>query len=367
MKLNIPPGPLRRSSKPLASLLFLALLALAALLLVSACGGNRPPSVKPTPTLTATPTLPPTLTPTPKPLGAKENPFVIGLVSETNDPQITAAAVELATRISQLANITVAGKVFPSYAQLMEAMGKGEVHVTWLPPLTYLYASQQGLAEVALLTNHFGVYTYGAQFLANASSINDPTHPIKPYYDPISGQNAADAATALEQFKDLRPCWVEPQSASGYILPAGLLQLNNITTQPAVLAQTHAAVVRALYIKGICDFGATFAIVGDPRTASAVQQDLPDVMSRILIIWRSDAVIPNTNLSLLAGMSEADRLTLSNAFLDLSKAPDGKALLSLSAGNYQVDEIKVVQDSLYDPLRDVVQALDLNLKDMLGK
>lgn len=150
-------------------------------------------------------------------------------------------------------------------------------------------------------------------------------------------------------------------------MPAGLLQQNNILTQPAVLAQSHTATIRALYIKGICDFGATFAISGDPRTASAIMDDLPDVMNRVIIIWRTEAVIPNWNLSLLAGLSEGDRYTLTNAFLDLSKAEDGKALLTLSAAGYQIEDIKIVEDSIYDPLREAIGALNLDLQDMLGK
>jgi phosphonate transport system substrate-binding protein len=343
------------------SLILLAALGAIAMLIVSACGSKITQTPTPQPTLTLTATFPPTLTPTPLPLGSKENPFVIGLVSENDDPNVAAASAELAKQISTLAQVNVIGKPFPSYAQLLEAMANGQVHATWLPPLTYIYANQKGLAQVALLTNHFGVYQYGAQFLANISS------GFTPFFDPISGLSSADAATALEQFKNLRPCWVEPQSASGYILPAGLIRLNQISTIPGVITQTHTAVVRALYIKGICDFGATFAISGDPRTAAAVQQDLPDVMNRILIIWRSDAVIPNVNLSLLASLSETDRQTLTTAFLDLSKTQDGKALLSLSAGNYQIDDIKPVQDTLYDPLRSAINALDLDLKDMLGK
>jgi phosphonate transport system substrate-binding protein len=351
----------RRSTRPRYALILLATLGLLALLVMSACDAAKTQTPTPQPTLTLTPTFPPTLTPTPLPLGTKENPFVLGLVSETEDPQISAAAAEVANRLSTLAEVSVIGKVFSTYAQLIEAMENGEVHITWMPPLTYIYASRQNLAEVVLLTNHFGVYQYGTQFLANVSS------GFTPFYDPISGLSSADAVTALEQLRDLRPCWVEPQSASGYILPAGLMRLNQITTQSGVIAQTHTAVVRALYIKGICDFGVTFAISGDPRTASAVQQDLPDVMNRILIIWRSEAVIPNLNLSLLASLSETDRQTLTTAFLDLAKAEDGKALLSLSAGNYQIDEIKTVQDTLYDPLRDAVNALNLDLQDMLGK
>lgn len=352
----------QRVTRPFFSLLLLALLALCTVALVSACGSKTPePSSTALPTLTLTATFPPTLTPTPLPLGSSDNPYVIGLVSETNDPQISAAAADLAKRIGEAARANVTGKVFPSYPQLLQAMENKKVHAAWMPPLTYLYSSQKGLAKVALLTNHFGVYQYGAQFLANA------TDGYTPYFDPISGQSSADAATALAQFKDKRPCWVEPESASGYILPAGLLRMNEIPTQPAVLAQTHTAVVRALYIKGVCDFGATFSISGDPRTASVVQTDLPDVMSRIVIIWRTEASIPNVNLSLLASMPEGDQQTLTTAFLDLAKAPDGKSLLSLSAGNYQIDEIKTVEDSIYKPLRDVAEALDLNLEETLGK
>jgi phosphonate transport system substrate-binding protein len=294
-------------------------------------------------------------------LGSAGNPFVIGLVANPEDSQAVTTGDDLAKQIAERTRQNVVSKTIPSYNQLLESMEAGEVHAAWMPPLTYLYASDRRIATVALLTNHFGVYQYGAQFLANVESN------FTPYFDPISGLSSADAATALRQFDGLRPCWVEPLSPSGYVLPAGLLEQNQIISSQAVLAQTHTAVVRALYIKGICDFGATFSISGDPRTSSAVQQDLPDVMNRVLIIWRSDAVIPNIALSLQADLSEGDRQTLTNAFLDLAKSPEGRDLLSRSAGNYQVDEMKTVNDSVYDALRDAAKALDLNLRGAIGK
>lgn len=333
------------------------------LVLVSACDkiGPGPRGATVTPTLTVTATFPATATPTPLPLGSQSNPFVIGIVSEAVDPQVEGSVTNLASRIAELSGYSVIGEVYPSYNQLIAALEEGKVHATWMPPLTYLYASQYGLAEVVLLTNHFGVYQYGTQFLANVNS------GFTPYYDPISGKSSADAATALAQFQDKRPCWVEPQSTSGYILPAGLLRLNNIPTQPSAITQSHTAVVRGLYIRGICDFGATYSIVGDPRTASNVQQDLQDVMNRVLIIWKSEASIPNVNLSLLAGLSEHDRQVLTTAFTDLANTPEGLQLLSLSAGNYQIDEIKPVLDEIYNPLRDVVKALEIDLKETIGK
>jgi phosphonate transport system substrate-binding protein len=333
-----------------------------AIVLLTSCGKSSA-SKTPTPTVTLTPTatFPPTLTPTPQPLGKEENPYVIGLVSETQDPAIQQAGDDLARQIFENSGMLAIAAVFPSYQALLDGMTAGEVHAAWMPPLTYLYASQHGLAEAALLTNHFGVYHYGSQIMANVESN------FIPYYDPIAGLSSADAATALAQFQDRRPCWVEPESAAGYIVPAALLLQNEITTPPGVIAQSHTAVVRALYIKGICDFGATYSIIGDPRTGSGVQQDLPDTMNRILIIWRSDAVIPNIGLVFLAGMSEADRQNLSTAFLDVAKTPEGRDLLSLTAGNYQIDDMKVVTDEVYEPLRQMVKALKLNLNEMVGK
>lgn len=358
--MTLPPS--QHFEKRSTTLALLLVVVLFTMLTASSCGSairiGRPTV---TPTVTVTATFPPPLTPTPEPLGSANNPFVIGLVASDKDPQAAATADDLAKQISERSKQNVASKTFPSYNQLLESMDSDKVHAAWMPPLTYLYASDRGIATVVLLTNHFGVYQYGAQFLANVESN------FTPYFDPISGLTSADAATALRQFDGLRPCWVEPLSPSGYVLPAGLLEENDVFSSQAVLAQTHNAVVRALYIKGICDFGATFSISGDPRTSSAVMQDLPDVMNRVLVIWRSDAVIPNMSIALQANLSEGDRQTLTNAFLDLSKSPEGRDLLSRSAGNYQVDEMKTVNDSVYDALRDAAKALDLNLRDAIGK
>jgi phosphonate transport system substrate-binding protein len=351
----------KRSTRHLASASLVLVIALGLALISGGCGTNRPGTPTTTPTLTLTATFPPTLTPTPVPLGQPGNPIILGLVSENNDPQVRAAANELARQLETLSQLTVRGTVYASYNLLMDDFSFSKVHITWMPPLTYLYARQRDLADVILLTNHFGVYQYGTQFMANVES------EFTPYFDPISGYNSADAATALAQFQNLRPCWVEPQSASGFIVPAGLLKINEILIQPPVLTQTHSAVIRALYIKGVCDFGATFSVSGDPRTSSAVQQDLPDAINRIMIVWRSDPVIPNLSLSIATGMTEANRQAITSAFLEIAKTADGKGLLSLSAANYQIEEIRAVNDEIYQPLRDIVQALNLDLKDTIGK
>ena len=343
--------------------LIIALFTLS--LWLAACSDRKSATPIPTSTATetptATPTRLPTLTPTPFPLGSQENPFVIAVMQDTAGPQTVAAAQELAGRLAGATARSVIVREFADYEVLLESLEAGRVHIAWMPPLTYLHASRRDLAEVVFITSHFGVYQYGTQFLANTAS------GFTPYYDPISGLTSAQAETALPQFQNMRPCWVEPQSASGYIVPAGLLNSQAISLQTPIFLQSHTAIVRALYIKGICDFGATFSISGDPRTSSAVLDDLPDALNRVMIIWRSDPVIPNLNLSFITGLSAKNRQDLIDAFLVINQTEEGKALLSTAAGDYQIEDLRVVENTLYDPLRKMLDVLDLDPKDFVGK
>jgi len=235
-------------------------------------------------------------------------------------------------------------------------MEAGFVHAAWLMPLPYIWANQNGFAQAMLLINHFGVYEYGTQFLASTDS------GFISYYDPLANQNLADASTALSQFAGQRPCWVSPDSPSGYVVPSGLLAENGITVQPGAFIRDHAAVVRALYVRGICDFGTTFAISGDPRTSPALQ-DLPDVMNRIVVIWQSDAIIPNMNFSTLPELPEEMHQKLDTALADLASNSEGQQLLT-EALNYDVQEVKRIDDGTYEPLKRLIEAAQINLETL---
>ncbi|HMD90817.1 MAG TPA: PhnD/SsuA/transferrin family substrate-binding protein [Anaerolineaceae bacterium] len=326
--------------------------------LLSSC--QNTPKTLPTITSQATATFPPTSTPTPEPLGSQNNPLIIGFVSETRDLKVTSAANQLAAQLTSSSGYTVVSQVFSSYHDLISSLQGGSVQISWLPPLTYIYAYQNKAAEVALLTNHFGVYQYGSQFLVNSDQN------FQSFFDPTHNQNTANAATALAQFKGLRPCWVDLQSPSGYIIPASILLENGDEFQPGVVTQSSTSVVRALYIKGICDYGVTFAISGDPRTSSEVLQDLPDALNKIVIIWRSDPIIPNLNLSFIPSVPKGIRDNIVATLQDLVVTGQGKKIIS-DANNYDVQDLKIVDDSIYDPLRADVRRVGIDLQTTLGK
>lgn len=312
---------------------------------------------EPEPTATAQPSP----TPTPSPLGSPDNPVILGIVPSEAAPDQASQASALALKLSELTGISVDILVVDRYDLLLAEMDAGTVQLAFLQPLTYLAASQNQLAEVALLSNHFGVYYYGTQFLANVET------GLSSYFDPNTNLNTADAATALSQLAGKRPCWSDSTSISGYVLPAGILAQQEIDFANGALIPNQTGIIRALYIKGICDFGVTFAISGDPRTSSAVISDLPDVRERVMVIWQSDPEIPNLNISYMPSLPVEMRPQLTQAFVDLSKTEEGKALLSAAAGDYEIQDLKVVDDSIYDPLRDAVNAIGYDLYNALGK
>lgn len=294
------------------------------------------------------------------PLGSTDNPLVMGFVNETGEPDATAAAREIGVRLTVQTGFAVQSRVFPSYPELVTALRNGEIHASWLLPLTYLYANAQKVADVALLTNHFGTYYYGTQFFANVES------GFVAYYDPVSNTNTGDAQTALAQLAGKTPCWVEPESVSGYILPAGILSEVGVDVNTGVITRSSTGVIRTLYITGVCDFGATFSVTGDPRTASAVLDDLPDARERVYVIWRSDPVIPNLNLSFLPNLPTEVRQIVTQALIELVKSSEGKDLLT-RANQYDIEDLRIVDDSVYDPIRGAVQRTNTNLNDVIGR
>jgi phosphonate transport system substrate-binding protein len=320
------------------------------------------PSAEPTPTVEPTVLPEPTSTPyaTPVPLGSEGNPFILALVTGPGgSPPALAAGIQVASRLTQETGYQVQAKEFTDYPSLFVDLKKNHAHITFLPPLTYIYARQRDLVEVSLLSDHFGVFLYGIQFLANKADN------FTSYVDPDSGANTAGPDTALAQFKDKRPCWTEPSSISGFIYPASVLMANNISYQDPAELQTHAAVIRGLYVRGICDFGATYSILGDPRTSEYVS-DLPGVLDQIQIIWRSDPVIPNLNVSFNQSVPPDLRKILSDGLIAMVQTEDGRRMLS-DANDYDIKDLKEYPDSTYAPLRDAVNNTVSPLILMLGK
>jgi ABC-type phosphate/phosphonate transport system substrate-binding protein len=94
------------------SLCFFAIL----LMLLSACGSS---TSQPTSTPTPTGTAEPSPIPTPMPIGSPENPFTLGVVSETLDNQVITRSQELVETLSSKTGYTFQSKVLDNFTDLL--------------------------------------------------------------------------------------------------------------------------------------------------------------------------------------------------------------------------------------------------------
>ena len=279
-----------------------------------------------------------------------KNPLVLALPASTRPgADILAAGKTLSALIEKTTGYTIVTVIPPDEKELIHAFGLGNAHIAALSPFGYLLASGEGVAEAALAREQAGSILYGSQFLARRED------KFVSSFDEVQSKNLAEAAIALAQFQDKKPCWTDPRSASGYVVPLGILAGAGIhTREPAFLA-SHPAVVRAVYTSGICDFGATYV---DARAFPGLEDELPNVMNEVQVIWRVPPIIPYEIVVFAHGMPVEMRRVLIRAFVDLASDPTGKTALQTL---YGFNTMQVAQDSLYADFRKAVKdsALDL--------
>lgn len=351
-----------------------ATLALAALM-IGACTpvATVVPTNAPAPTEAATdvpatvaPTdepatdVPPTEAPTdvPEPtattvaLGSPEKPIVMAIAPSATSDTLIASGNTIAELLSAETGLTIQAVVPTNYQAMIQAMCSGNGQIGWLPPFAYLVAQQTmaaaadgsevPCADVAFITLRNGLDHYATQFIG-ASGVFTPGTTLE----------------ALQQFAGKKPCWTDPLSASGYVIPASLLAQEGVKTATAAFVQGHPTVVRAVYAGGICDFGATFV---DARTNSAIQTDLPDVNDKVIVVYQTENIIPNDTVAFAFDVPEELRATLAAAFDKVSKSEEGAAAMKTL---YSIDGLQTVDDTFFDDFRVLLAASGIDVATLV--
>ena len=312
------------------------------------------------PPVTATASQPP-VTPTeaalpllPQPeLGQPENPLILALPPGPVEPEQISAARTLAEQITLRTGYTVVTVNPESYAALVDAFEKGNAHIALLDPLAYGLARQKGLVNATFAVVRDGTTTYGAQFIASRRG------GFVSYFDEVSLTNLVEAAEALQQFADKKPCWSDETSPSGYLVPLGYLNQNNVITRPAAFVQGHPTVVRSVYAGGICDFGATYV---DARKFPSLEDQYPDLMEQVLVVWQIPEIIPYSVLTLSVNLPQPMRDQLVNSIPAIYQTDIGRAALKTA---YDIDELAPVNDAYFDEFFSYMQAAQLDLSILL--
>ncbi len=354
------------------SYVLFAALTIAALAL-SACGPaattaapaptQPPPPTAPPPTQAPPPTavpptaVPPTaVPPTEVPLGTEAHPLIMAIAPSATTDELIASGDAIAKLLSAETGLTIKAVVPTNYKAMIEAMCSGNGQIGWLPPFGYLVAHQTTTkdasgkevpcADVAFIALRNGEDHYATQYIARAAD------------GYTSAKDSTDLA-ALQQFAGKKPCWTDPFSASGYVIPASLLAQQKIKTATGAFVQGHPTVVRAVLAGGICDFGATFV---DARTNSAIQKDFPDINDKVIVVYQTPNIIPNDTVGFAYDVPADVRATLAAALDKISKTEDGAAALKTL---YAIDGLRATDDTFFDQFRVLLAAAGIDIASLV--
>lgn len=320
-------------------------------LIVAACAPATPttapteeatevPTEEATEEATEVPTEEPTPEPTEDPwakLGTEEMPIVFSFVPSAEASQVLASATAITDVLSQKTGLVITAEVPTSYVASIEAMCAGEAQIGALNTFSYVVAKARGCAEVALVSVRFGSTTYAGQIITRADS----------------------GITSIADLKGKTFCRPDEFSTSGWIIPSIAMRAEGINPDTdlteVIDAGGHDGVVRAVY-NGDCDAGATFV---DARTN--VADELPDV-SDVVVVIATSPPIPNDTVSFRPDFPADKREAIVNALLEMTQNEEELKLLQ---DLYSWAGLEQVDDTFFDPFRQVLQASGVNIEDFV--
>jgi phosphonate transport system substrate-binding protein len=271
-------------------------------------------------------------------LGTEENPIAWAVVPSGETERVVSGFEEVAQMIFEETGLVIEPFVATEYAGVIEAMCSNppQAQMGSLATFAHILASQRGCSEANLVAVRFGSPTYNGQIIAGVDS-------------------------GIESIADLQGktfCRPDPLSTSGWVIPAITMRAAGIDPDTdldqIVDAGSHDAVVSAVY-NGDCDAGSTYV---DARTI--VEEQLPDVMDKVNVVEISIA-IPNDGVQFVPEMDEAMRQQIVDALLAIAETEEGKEALNAA---YQWNALQEIDDSFYDPFRQVLDAAGVNVEDL---
>ena len=271
-------------------------------------------------------------------LGTEENPIVWSFAPSGEMERVATGAQEVADLLHKKTGLYFKTNVATEYAGVIEAMRSNPptAQMASLATFSYVLAHELGCADAALVSIRYGSPTYNGQIITQADS---GIHTVKD----LKGRTFA------------RP---DPLSTSGWIIPMLLMKAAGLNPEKdlarIVDAGSHDSVVAAVYNKEV-DAGATYV---DARTR--IEKDHPDVMEKIVVI-KVTPDIPNDGVQFIPSMPKELKDKIVNALLEIAKTDEGKKALKKA---YQWNGLKKIDDSFYDPFRQLLQASGMDIKEL---
>ncbi len=238
---------------------------------------------------------------------------VFALTWQRNSEPIGAKMAALARWIGKRIGHAVVPRCALSYEELLPMFASEAVDVAWVPPLVYRHLARAKLARALVVNERKGRARFTAILVANRTSPH----------------------AALEKLAGARVAWVDPWSASGYILPRLTLFERKLAMKDTFLEErffgSHDAALRAV-ITGSHDVAATFAYF---EGGKRVKSGLDDVTgSDALVVLDRVGEVPNDLIATRTALDDGLRAALADAF---DAALEDEAASSLLRGTLAVE------------------------------
>jgi phosphonate transport system substrate-binding protein len=277
-------------------------------------------------------------------LGTADNPIKLFFVPSVDTKVLESNAAQFKDYLEKQTGYKIEISVPQSYIAVVEAFGTKRADVAAINTFGYIKAHEKYGAEARLTVIRHGLATYQSQFIAKAGS----------------------GIKTLKDLEGKKMAFVDPASASGYLLPMKSLKERGIKPGETVFAMKHDSVVSMIY-QGQVDAGATFysppSDLGMEDARRLVITQYPDVEKKIIIVELSDP-IPNDPIIFRKEMKEEMKTKLTDAFLSFIETPEGK--LSFKE-IYAVDALKKATDKDYDAVRAMLTSLGTSADDLMKK
>jgi phosphonate transport system substrate-binding protein len=263
------------------------------------------------------------------PLGSEHNPIIMSFVPSTEAAEVMTGADELVAMLEKQTGLHITANIGTSYVGIVEAMGAGNVHVGWLPPVAYVFAQQRNGDLILLKSEREGRTTYRGQILVKADS------PIK----------------SVADLKGKRIAFPEQTSASGYYYPSALLKKEGIDPElditPTFTGGHDSAVIALLKdsVDAACGY--------DDIREKLARKDFPGVMEETRVLAHT-ADIPNDNVSVIKTLPAELRQKIHDGLMAVAKTEAGHTALKEL---YDIDGFADATDADYDPVREMMAAL----------
>jgi phosphate/phosphite/phosphonate ABC transporter binding protein len=249
--------------------------------------------------------------------------------------------VDFATKLGAVANVDIGVTPLPSYNELAQRIHHGDIDLAWLSPIP-LISLERNSRVVSLASCHRDALVhYRSALIVAAGS------PIK---------NVA----SLPQ---KRAAWVDPHSASGFVIPRMELATLGIQAQTLASEQffgTHENVVRAV-ASARADFGATFARISRDDDVAGSWSQMPGLAASVRVLTMFGEIPPDA----IAARADMDRMTrerIARALVNMASTDR-----DLIRAVFGADDLRRPQRTVYERLRvAVVAAYEAGHLDVAG-